>query len=209
MGDHPTAVWQGEYGTEWKDRNEYTPAELDALYEERYGVTRRELNRRFLQDVDHGARILEVGMNYGIQLQLLGEMGYRRLYGVDINRDVLRDVPDSFSFTGVAAADAMALPFPEDTFDLVYTSGVLIHIPQTDLPDIVSELSRVSRRFVWGFEYYAEDRTGIDYRGYDEFLWKDDFVDWFETHTDLSVVREDHVTYRDNDNLDTMYLLEA
>jgi len=209
MGDHPTEIWQGQYGREWKDRNEFTLAELDDLYEDRYGVTRRELNREFLENVPTDARILEVGMNYGIQLQLLEEMGYDLLYGIDVNRPILDEIPETISVSGVSAADASVLPFRDDTFDLVFTSGVLIHVPEDDLPEVLTELSRVSRKFIWGFEYYADDRTEIDYRGKDRFLWKDDFVERFRNYTDFSVVREDHVTYRSEDNVDTMFLLET
>ncbi len=42
------------------------------------------------------------------------------------------------------------------SFDLVFTSGVLIHIAPHDLPTIMGEIHRCSSRYIWGFEYYSE-----------------------------------------------------
>ena len=209
MDEHPVAVWRGAFGREWTDRNPYTPGELDDLYEERYGTTRRALNERFLGDVPTDARILEVGMSTGVQLRLLKEQGYDDLYGVDVNEAVVREFAADNDLAEVRVADARALPFGDDTFDLVFTSGVLIHLPVEDLRDCLTELCRVSARYVWGFEYYAADRTEIEYRGHESFLWKDDFVDRYLSVTDAMLVREERVAYRGEDIEDTMFLLET
>ena len=38
-----------------------------------------------------------------------------------------------------------AIPWPDDTFDLVYSHEVLEHIPPESIPACLSELVRVSR----------------------------------------------------------------
>src|SRR5207247_353676 len=75
---HPPqmAVWTGEFGKEYTDRNLLSPSQLDALYVERFGVTRRAMNEEFLQPLDRQARVLEVGSNVGNQLVLLQVMGF-------------------------------------------------------------------------------------------------------------------------------------
>ena len=41
-------AWSGDFGKEYTDRNIFTVAELDASYQSDFGVTRTELNHRFL-----------------------------------------------------------------------------------------------------------------------------------------------------------------
>ena len=60
--------WESDFGREYTDRNSLTPEALDDLYRKNYGVTRSELNQRFLADMPRDARILEVGCNEGNQL---------------------------------------------------------------------------------------------------------------------------------------------
>ena len=62
--------WAGQFGKEYTDRNALSLEEIEALYKGNYGVTRTELNERFLKGIDHSIRILEVGSNIGNQLWL-------------------------------------------------------------------------------------------------------------------------------------------
>src|ERR1700733_1548935 len=82
--------WQSDFGREYTDRNSLTPPALDALYRKNYGITRGELNRRFLSTIPRSARSLEVGCNEGNQLCALHEMGFRDLYGIEIQDYALR-----------------------------------------------------------------------------------------------------------------------
>jgi len=47
--------WNDRFGRDYTDRNSLTLSELDVLYHRNYGVTRRELNERFLPE-SRGAR---------------------------------------------------------------------------------------------------------------------------------------------------------
>ena len=101
-----------------------------------------ELDAAILQTVAWpvGGRILDVGCGLGEYMQALARRGCNIL-GIDINRLALR-----VAVTGgnqVAAADAMKLPFADETFD-----GLLCHKTLylfTDLPAAAEELARVIR----------------------------------------------------------------
>lgn len=41
-----TRIWTGVFRREYTDRNVYSPAELDAFYGRRYGITSTQLNQR-------------------------------------------------------------------------------------------------------------------------------------------------------------------
>lgn len=106
-------------------------------------------------------------------------------------------------------ADLLQLPFPENAFDLVFTSGVLIHIAEENLPDAMDALYRCARHYVWGCEYFAESRTEIDYRGQRNFIWKDDFAAYFaQRHPDAQLLREERIPYLEGENKDSMYLFK-
>lgn len=125
-------AWSGPIGQGYTDRNIYSADRLDSLYLQWFGSTRYQLNRRFLQDVPLGTRILEVGCNVGMQLRHLKRMGYTDLHGIDLQQYAI----DQMCAEGVTAevGSATDLPYNDRSFDLVFTSGLLIHIPWWKLP---------------------------------------------------------------------------
>ncbi len=201
-------TWTGDFGREYTDRNAYTPAELDELYRRNYGITRREVNRRFLETIPREARMLEVGCNMGNQLLLLQKMGFTNLHGIEIQSYALERAKERLPQAVLSQASAFAIPYPDDFFDLVFTSGVLIHIAPADLPGALTEIHRCAKQWVWGFEYYAPEPTEVTYRGQKSLLWKADFARcYLQQFPDLELVREDRFRYLNNDNVDTAFLL--
>jgi pseudaminic acid biosynthesis-associated methylase len=202
------AVWKGDFGREYTDRNTYSVAGLDELYRRNYGVTRSELNRRFLQEIPRQARILEVGCNIGTQLLLLQQMGFTDLHGIEIQSYALDQARARLPGVTLTQASAFAVPYPDRFFDLVFTSGVLIHIAPADLPAALGEIHRCTKEWIWGFEYYAPKTTEVPYRGHNALLWKTDFARFYlQRFQDLELIREDRLRYLDNENVDAAFLL--
>jgi pseudaminic acid biosynthesis-associated methylase len=200
--------WSGDFGREYTDRNTYTPAELDELYRQNYGITRSELNQRFLADIPRDARILEVGCNMGTQLLVLQQMGFRNLYGIEIQAYALERARQRVGGAVLTQASALAIPYPDRYFDLVFTSGVLIHIAPPDLATTMAEIDRCAARWIWGFEYYAPQTTEVAYRGHQALLWKSDYARlYLEQCQGLELVREDRLHYLDNENVDAAFLI--
>jgi pseudaminic acid biosynthesis-associated methylase len=141
-------VWSGTFGREYTDRNTMSPEELDALYLRELGVERTAMNRAFLGFLPRELSVLEVGSNIGNQLLLLRAMGFTRLYGVELQRYAVRlskpRVPGAHFLQG----SAFNLPFPDGAFDLVFTSGVLIHLAPGNLDVALAEIHRASRRYI-------------------------------------------------------------
>ena len=202
-------VWMGDFGRDYTDRNDQAPDELDRFYQESYGVSRRKLNEAFLSGISKEARILEVGCNTGTQLLMLQEMGYTRLYGIEIQAYALERAKARLPRAELSQASALSIPYPEKSFDLVFTSGVLIHIAPSDLPRALGEIHRCSKNWIWGFEYYAPEPTEIRYRGHEQLLWKRDFAkSYCEEFADLELVKEERVPYLYDGNVDSMFLLK-
>ena len=105
-------------------------------------------------------------------------------------------------------ASAFSIPYEDCFFDLVFTSGVLIHIAPSDLPRALDEIKRCARTWIWGFEYYAPETTEITYRGHDSLLWKTDFARaYLQKFDDLELFQQERLRYLDNENVDTSFLL--
>lgn len=59
-----------------------------------------------------------------------------------------------------------------DAFDLIYSAGVLIHVPPGDLQTVMLDMVRASADYVLAVEYAAPEEQEIEYRGQRGLLWK-------------------------------------
>lgn len=168
-------TWEGEFGKDYTERNLLSMEEVDALYKKNYGLTRTELNKRFLEGISSSIRILEVGSNVGNQLLLLQRMGFSNLYGIELQSYGVELSKTRTKGINIIEGSAFDIPFRDEYFDLVFTSGLLIHIHPDDLNKAIREIYRATSKYIWGFEYYAENYTEILYHGHRNLLWKADF----------------------------------
>jgi ubiquinone/menaquinone biosynthesis C-methylase UbiE len=93
-----------------------------------------------------GTRLLEIGCGVGAVLAVLGqEFPGLRLFGVDIEPKQLEFARGHLERSGVEAtlqeADALALPFDDESFDHVWMMWLLEHI--ADPPAVLREAKRV------------------------------------------------------------------
>lgn len=202
-------VWSGEFGEKYTDRNIMSPDELDQLCIDNYGISRTELNEEVLDKLNVDI-ILEVGCNVGNQLLLLKMMGYTNLWGIELQEYAVEIARKRTSGINIAKGSAFDIPYKNKFFDLVFTSGVLIHISPDDIDKVLIEIYRCTNKYIWGFEYYnPEGYQMVNYREADSLLWKTDFAKLFlDKFPDLRIVYKKIIKYKNNDNLDIMYLLE-
>lgn len=200
--------WQGEHGNQYTLRNPQNPEQMDALYLSNFGLKRTELNQEFLGGLPRNLKILEVGCNSGVQLALLQKMGFTCLYGVEVNRSAIEKA--KIKGIDIVYGSAFDLPFKDNFFDLVFTSGVLIHIPPNFLAKAMEEIFRVSGKYVWGTEYFSENLQEIVYQGKKDLLWKADFCQiYLDYFLGLKLLKKRSMVYLDNPvNFDEMFLLE-
>lgn len=202
-------TWRGEFGAAYTDRNTFDLAGLDAHYRRLYGVGRLELNEAFIGDFERGISILEVGCNTGNQLLGLRHMGFTDLSAIELQPNAAARARARLPGATILEGQASELPFEDGAFDLVFTSGVLIHIAPDELLEPMSEIHRVSRRHIWGFEYLEADFVEIPYRSHGAMMWKGPYVEtYLASFPDLKLRKQQRLDYLDDDNTDVMYLLE-
>jgi len=201
--------WAGNFGQEYTDRNRSSLSAMEKLYKRHFGVTRTEMNRQFLNGLDRSMRILEVGCNIGNQLLCLQKMGFGNLYGVEPQDYAVEMAKKRLKGIQIIRGNIFDIPFKDSFFDLVFTSGVLIHISPRNIKKALEEIYRCSRKYIWGYEYYSKRYEEIPYRGEKGLLWKTNFAKAFrETFPGLKPVKVELFKYVNNDNLDIMFLLK-
>ena len=200
--------WSSEFGIEYTERNPHTFEAMDEIYKKQFGFTRTELNLTFLGGFDGSIRILEVGSNVGTQLIGLQKIGFKNLYGIEIQPYAVEISKQNAKNINIINGSALDIPFKDSYFDLVFTSGLLIHINPDDINTVMKEIYRCSLEYIWGFEYYADKYLEIPYRGRRNLLWKADFAKLYQNEfKDLELVKEKRIKYLDNDNVDSMFLV--
>jgi len=95
----------------------------------------------------HGKEVLEVGVGAGTDFIQWARAG-ARAHGIDITEEAIRNTRQRLELNGLTCeslqvADAERLPFPDESFDLVYSYGVIHHTPDT--VKALEEIVRVMR----------------------------------------------------------------
>lgn len=200
--------WSSKFGEEYAKRNYRSDKELDSFYIKNLGVSRSKINKKFLGKLKL-QNILEVGCNAGNQLTMLQHQGFKSLYGIELFDKIVEEAKNKTRGLNIIQGSAFDIPFKDSYFDLVFTSSLLIHISPTDIQKALSEIHRVSKKYIWGYEYYNDSHIGIDYRGNKNRLWKGNFAKMYlDKFPDLKLVREERFNWVHNDNVDTVYLLK-
>jgi pseudaminic acid biosynthesis-associated methylase len=135
-------------------------------------------------------------------------MGFENLSGIEIHQGIVNEAQSRAPWARLMEGSALKIPFRDTSFDLVFTSGLLIHIAPQDLPVAMNEIHRCAKDWIWGLEYYAPEMTEVLYRGHSGLLWKTDYARlYMESFHDLELVSERKLKYLANDNTDSMFLL--
>lgn len=94
-----------------------------------------------------GKRVLEIGLGQGADAETLIKSG--AIYsGVDLTEESVKRVKmrfglKSLAFESVERASVLSLPFADDSFDIVFSHGVLHHVPEVRKAS--AEIARVLR----------------------------------------------------------------
>jgi pseudaminic acid biosynthesis-associated methylase len=211
MKTEQTEFWESEFGKEYTDRNTFSADEWNKWYMDNFGISKDDLNKKFLGDLPKDAKILEIGCNVGQQLIALQRIGFTNLYGIELQSYAVEKAKSQTKDINIIKGSGFDTPFKDNYFDMVFTNGVLIHIHPNDLQTIMKEMTRVSKKYIWGFEYYNEEPKQIKYRGHEGFMWKMDYAKKFmEVSPALKVVKKEILPYiseAHKGNSDCMYLL--
>lgn len=116
--------------------------------------------------------ILEVGCGFGRNLEFLLKCGVSvSLTGIDISRPLLKLARRNLAAaTKLIHANLLSLPFAANSFDLVFTHGVLMHVKPADLVRALHGLVRVTKRYLILIEEIRPKPKQLNY-----FTWAHDY----------------------------------
>ncbi len=195
--------WAGQFGQDYIERNRLSPE----LYAGTINFWANVLQRLSTPP----ASILELGANIGNNLKALHVLlPNARLAAVEINPSAAEHLRQ---WGKAEVFEESILNFsPEQKYDLVFTSGVLIHISPDVLDQVYQLMYTASSLHICLAEYYSPNPEEIPYRDHREKLFRRDFAgDLLETFPDLSLKGYGFMYHRDfsfvGDDI-TWFLLE-
>jgi len=133
-------------GTEHIKQTKYSRVYFDAIEQMRYQIEPEIFS--FAQFPRHnGKKVLEVGVGAGTDFLQWVRSG-TQAYGVDLTEQAVEHVKQrlqvyNLNACEVRVANAQALPYDDNSFDLVYSWGVIHHAPDTK--QCLAEIVRVTK----------------------------------------------------------------
>lgn len=164
-------LWASEFGDDYTRRN--------SVMGKRGQVWKLLLPKRV-------ESVLEVGANSGLNLHAIATLCGCDLYACEPNDLARTTLLEANLCEHITADYADKLSFPDEAADLVFTCGVLIHVPPDKLIASMREIHRCAKRYIICGEYFAPSEEMIPYRGYQDALWRRDYGSlWLDTFSDL------------------------
>lgn len=181
---HQLSKWKSDFGNLYTDRNND-----DKL------IPRSHLWYSMLTQMVQNmpSSVLEIGAGAGYNLSAIQGV-YKginkdiKLTAVEPNekaRGLIKEIPD----VSIIEKDSFCIEANNYSFDLSFTSGVLIHIHPDDIQKAMDEIYRVTKNYIVCIEYFSPELREIKYRGEDNLLWANDYGKlWMEGKRPLRVI---------------------
>ena len=182
-------LWKSKFGDDYQQRCVPTEEEIQS---------RTTFFMLTLNLIANGGRdifpksILEVGAGNGSNMialaKILSDNGLNiKLAAAEPNalaRNALKEIPKIEIYDFEVPYDN-----PNDMhFDLVFTSGVLIHIPPDLILPAMRSIYKLSNKYVLCMEYFSPEERMIPYRGQTDALWSRDYGKIFLDNFDLRCI---------------------
>lgn len=125
--------------------------------------------------------VLELGCNVGHNIKCIEKfVSHRNIWGMEINDSAIK-IAKKNTNSNIFWGDIFH-SFPIKSADLVFTCGVLIHLPPESLEagEIFDKIYDASNKYILFIEYAWDVFKEIPYRGETRALWKGPYNKVFE-----------------------------
>lgn len=183
--------WRGEFGDQYSERNAITPELIEA---------RTNFWHTIFNIIDAVPEtILEVGAGNGQNIMAISHavnmrtavknVTYKQaIFGVEPNEQARANLETNCPWLNVSRKDVFTMEYEPNSIELVFTSGVLIHIHPNDLERAIDNIYKVSSKYILCMEYFAPQCEEIKYRDNQEMMWRNDFGSLYLDKYKLRVV---------------------
>jgi SAM-dependent methyltransferase len=144
----PLAETAGAFGWQWNTFTDQHPEFREELLEWLNPV---------IPESFRGKLVLDAGCGNGRHLRLVAQFGAEHVVGLDISSavDVARRLTTHLANVDVVQGDLLSPPLAELQFDLVYSIGVVHHVPEPGkaIQTLAARLRRGGTLHVWVYAY--------------------------------------------------------
>jgi pseudaminic acid biosynthesis-associated methylase len=158
-------LWAGDFGDQYHERNK--PSERDV-------AARMFFWEMIAQHLRTGSRgrissVLEIGAGTGLNLGCIHHKFLQRpvLKALEPNKAACERM--------LRAPMPIEIVFDAVPADFVFTYGVLIHLPQHGLHDMMRNIYLAANKYILAAEYFAPEEEVVPYRGKAQALWRRDY----------------------------------
>lgn len=113
--------------------------------------------------------VLEAGCNVGNSLRHFPTT--MNIQGFDLNDYALKECQSRYPKFKFKKGSLLEFPYNDNSFDLIFTRTVLIHIPNEDMEKVMNEMLRVSKKWIMNLEFYGKTEEMVKWKRGDDLLW--------------------------------------
>ena len=179
-------LWTGDFGDVYHLRNPNSFKSVKArvaMFKDILSVIEQNDNKKNPKRILRS--VLEVGAGTGANLLAIRESSSAILAAVEPNRSAFDEIKATGVATGLMmCCDWMDFPDSYEKWDMVFTSGVLIHVHPTRRKKFMDKVIEVSDRYVVAIEYFSPELREVTYHGESDALWIDD---WGKLYADMGL----------------------
>ena len=148
--------------------------------------------REILKNVNAPNNILEFGANVGRNIEALSHIyPEAEKTAIELSADASKILRNRYKDLNVINQSILESKITNNSFDLSFTMGVLIHIHPNDLKQNLEKVILSSNRYVVIGEYFNRTPVSLTYQGEEEKLFKRDFGKFaLENFSDKIELRE-------------------
>jgi len=160
--------WSGKFGSSYIERNDSID-KINQAYKKQTGITVEDIFKEIFGNLDKDLSILELGCNIGTKLQILNNMGFKKLHGVEINQEAANLAQNNNPSFHIFNSSIEEFDSEKNHFDIVFTSGVLIHVDPNNITQIIKKKSKwddhdVSPKIRQVLQHWGYKLTEDDYK---------------------------------------------
>lgn len=180
--------WKGKFGDQYITRN----------IDKNIIAGNINLFSKILNHTNDIKSVLELGANVGLNLVALKSLLPNSCYtAVEINESAYKYLK---KYKWINAYNTSIANFnSRRKYNFVFTKGVLIHINPNQIKEVYKKLYSLSDKYILIAEYYNPSLVTINYRGFENKLFKRDFAgELLRIYKDLKLVNYGFSYHLDN-----------
>jgi pseudaminic acid biosynthesis-associated methylase len=178
--------WKSEFGDDYIQRNQSKKLLASNLY---------LFGQIFSNCRPVPTSILELGANIGMNYKAVSLLSPDCSFlGVEVNEKALEELNSSGAQGLLSSIEDFK---PTETYEFVFTKGVLIHLNPESLPETYKKMAKASKKYVMICEYFNPTPVAVSYRGHQDKLFKRDFAgEFLQTNAEFTQIADGFASQR-------------